>query len=432
MSTNRPSDPGETLKEIQSAPSPDPMQAGVSDLPGNISGSHPDAAANLAAAADARSSASSGGAATTTAPAPNGKGEGGGEGAEPAGKGEKGEKPEAPEAIETPEEAEAAEASHKRDLWLARLGMFISALLVTAGVILLPIGIYSLWTQLPAESVTQVYDIHSGKMVDTIPERVTGPDKSYFDVAVSNISERDLTATVVVTGNRSCEPPCASVNLIFYSIPSERGGHGGVSPSFNVEVPEEPGPFTISVDIPVTGQPQNYPWDNYQLVLGVGVVAKDPNGKDISQADAHEIAQNLPSVTLQNWMADFRLGYVNEPSKEEVSNLDFAYPLQWVFDMRFERPVYLKIITALLLGLITASSLFVLFVRNTRDTLIGISSLVMGLWSVRSVIVKGDLPSITVVDLVIAMVMALFLTMTWVRVTMHFRDKAKGTGEGGW
>jgi len=108
---------------------------------------------------------------------------------------------------------------------------------------------------------------------------------------------------------------------------------------------------------------------------------------------------------------------------------DFQYPLQWVYDMYFQRPLYLKVITSMLLGLITASSVFVLFVRNTRDTLIGISSLVMGLWSVRAVIVKGDLPSVTVVDLVIAMVMALFLLLTWIRVTMYFRSKVKNPGQ---
>ena len=88
--------------------------------------------------------------------------------------------------------------------------------------------------------------------------------------------------------------------------------------------------------------------------------------------------------------------------------------------LEFRRPIYLQVLTALLVLLIGISGLLALLTRSIDDLLLGIGGLILGVWGIRSVMVPQPLPTLSVVDMSLSGVILLLLIGLAIRAAIHF------------
>ena len=96
--------------------------------------------------------------------------------------------------------------------------------------------------------------------------------------------------------------------------------------------------------------------------------------------------------------------------------------------LQWQRPLYLRIVTVLLVLLISASAIFALGLRTLHELVLGIGGIILGIWGVRSVVVQTELPDVTLIDLILAFVMLVLLLALSIRAARYFYVQSTGTG----
>ena len=91
-----------------------------------------------------------------------------------------------------------------------------------------------------------------------------------------------------------------------------------------------------------------------------------------------------------------------------------------VDQLQWQRPVYLRIVTILLVILISASAVFALGLRTLHELVLGIGGIILGIWGVRSVVVQSELPDVTLIDVILAFVMLVLLLALSIRAARFF------------
>ena len=109
-------------------------------------------------------------------------------------------------------------------------------------------------------------------------------------------------------------------------------------------------------------------------------------------------------------------------SETDPVNFLLVDRLQW------QRPLYLRIVTVLLVILISASAIFALGLRTLHELVLGIGGIILGIWGVRSVVVQTELPDVTLIDLILAFVMLVLLLALSIRAARYFYVQSRGQG----
>ena len=91
-----------------------------------------------------------------------------------------------------------------------------------------------------------------------------------------------------------------------------------------------------------------------------------------------------------------------------------------VNSIQWERPRYLRILTAILVVLISASGIFALGMRTLNELVLGIGGIILGIWGVRSVVVQTPLPDVTLIDLILGLVILIMLLALSIRAAIYF------------
>jgi hypothetical protein len=167
------------------------------------------------------------------------------------------------------------------------------------------------------------------------------------------------------------------------------------------------------------GTPQLYPFDTYTLLFGLVISVTLPNGREEVIADPGRVRERV-SLTLEDQVVRLNMNPplpVDPASvRSETDPVDFLLVdrLQW------QRPLYLRIVTVLLVLLISASAIFALGLRSLHELVLGIGGIILGIWGVRSVVVQTELPDVTLIDLILAFVMLVLLLALSVRAARYF------------
>ena len=185
------------------------------------------------------------------------------------------------------------------------------------------------------------------------------------------------------------------------------------------DCPRGIGSLHIYHHLPIQGTPQLYPFDTYTLLLGWVVSVTLPNGgkKSITRS---ELARNASRLTLEDQVVRLNMNppVPVDPASvhSETDPVDFLLVdrLQW------QRPLYLRIVTVLLVILISASAIFALGLRTLHELVLGIGGIILGIWGVRSVVVQTELPDVTLIDLILAFVILVFLLALSIRAARYF------------
>jgi hypothetical protein len=282
---------------------------------------------------------------------------------------------------------------------------------------LLPSALLSMARELRGQAIDSVYDLFTGAEVDV--DQTFGPDTAFVNVTVTNLDESTRTATLTVSGHRICEVICPPTTGTFFSLGNNAAERRGLPPSAAVTVPGESGTYTNTLDLPIHGTPQLYPFDTYTLLLGLVISVTLPNGREEVITVPEQVRQRV-SLTLEDQVVRLNM---NPPlpvdpasvrSETDPVNFLLVDRLQW------QRPLYLRIVTVLLVILISASAIFALGLRTLHELVLGIGGIILGIWGVRSVVVQTELPDVTLIDLILAFVMLVLLLALSVRAARYF------------
>ena len=88
--------------------------------------------------------------------------------------------------------------------------------------------------------------------------------------------------------------------------------------------------------------------------------------------------------------------------------------------LSLERPAYVKVLAVVLVLLIAISAALALFTRALDELTLGIGTLILGVWGIRSVLIPPGLPTVTAIDLAFSWLLLLLLLGLAVRGALYF------------
>lgn len=184
-------------------------------------------------------------------------------------------------------------------------------------------------------------------------------------------------------------------------------------------MPTESGSYTYTIELPIQGTPQRYPFDDYTLMLGLIVSTTLPNGQQQRIDNAEMVRRNV-SLTLEDLVARLNMKPPRPVDPATVRSPSDPSDFMLVDQLQWERPRYLRITTIMLVILISASGVFAMGLRSLHELVLGIGGIILGIWGVRSVVVQSPLPDVTMIDLILAFVMLALMLALAIRAARFF------------
>lgn len=318
------------------------------------------------------------------------------------------------------ETTEAPQPSRAR--MLHRIALLQAVILLVAVLFALPIAFRSMGIQLTEQQARTLYDFPSGAPVTGAGMEGLENVESFLNIAVIDLDVGAGSVTLAVSGHRTCPRECAPITLTLFSLDDDADVRRALPPSATLNLDPKQPFLTQTVQLPVRGQPSQYPFDDYLFWLGVaGTVTVD--GKTVPLTA--ELLDGHAVLTTQNQLRDFTMVAPVQVDPAHTKAITDPIEFVGVQEMRFERPIHLEILAILLITLIAVSAAMAVAMRDVNDLIVGIGSLVLGIWGVRSVLVPQPLPVVTSIDLALSVVILLVLLGLSLRAAQHFHKTAE-------
>jgi hypothetical protein len=309
---------------------------------------------------------------------------------------------------------------------------YLAAYIVTVIILvlvlaMLPPAFISMIQELRDQQTDHAYDLFSGAEIEH--DQPIAPDATFVNIMVTKLDEVSGTASLTISGHRICPALCPALTGTLYSLGNDSARRHGLPPSASVTVPGSAGSYTFAVELPIRGTPQNYPFDTYSLTLGLILEATFPNGtKQI--LGSRDVVQHSALLTLEDRVARLDMSPPRpiDPAAVRAPSDPFSFLV--VDQVTWERPLYLRILTALLVVLISVSGIYALGLRTLHELVLGIGGLILGIWGIRAIVVQSELPDVTLIDIALGFVILLLLVGLSVRAARYFYVKSGGLRRG--
>ena len=304
-----------------------------------------------------------------------------------------------------------------------RLALVQAVLLLAAVVIALPVAFRSMGLLLTDGQARTLYDFPSGQAATAASTAALEETESYFNIAAIDLNEDVGSVTLAISGHRICpNDVCSTLNLTLVSLEDDADVRRALPPSVPMTLTPDQEIFSQTVQLPVRGQPSQYPFDDYLLWLGVsGTVVE--GGKKIDLTP--ELLATRALITTQNQLRDFLMVAPVEIDPARVTAMTDPQDFVGVQELRFGRPVHQEILAVLLILLIAVSAIMAVAMRNMTDLIVGIGSLILGIWGVRSVLVPSSLSVVTSIDLALSVIILFVLLGLSVRAALTFHKQSE-------
>jgi hypothetical protein len=292
----------------------------------------------------------------------------------------------------------------------------ILAILLGIGVAL-PFALGSVWDELVQPPEGGVYPL---PLAPGVP---LAPNHSQLHVSLVDIDEARLLVTMRVSGHHVCRLPCDYADrVVLFSYGTNEAETAGMPPSAKIDLTTAERVVTDTLTLPVRGNPSRYPFDTYELWLGVALAHVPPDGtvQPLSRADS---AGHL-AMTLQEQLPRENMDTPQVVDPDLASDPDDPYQVQALTVLRFERPLHARVIAVLLVILIAAAAAYAVFMRPLQELVIGSGGLVLGVWGIRSILTPGTAYR-TMVDLALSAVILFLLGAITVRALQHSYQKGR-------
>jgi hypothetical protein len=283
-----------------------------------------------------------------------------------------------------------------------RVAFFLVAGIVVALVITLPFAIRSLINDLSSSVEGNVYTLVGDSAAGSERER------NQVHLGVIDLDESRLRVTLRVSAHRVCPTGCPTGNrVVLFSVGSDESATAGMPPSGRIDLTPSQSVVSESIDLPLRGHPTLYPFDEYELWLGVGLADLAANQAD--RPLTRQESQGLLTVTVQEVLPRENMEPPVSVAPSIIEEATDPYELQGVAVMRFSRPVHERVIAVLLVVLVAAAAAYAVFMRPLHDLVINSGGLVLGVWGIRSLLSPGT-ASRTLVDLSLSLVIMFLLS----------------------
>lgn len=121
-----------------------------------------------------------------------------------------------------------------------------------------------------------------------------------------------------------------------------------------------------------------------------------------------------------------RMGEPLPINAQLVPNGAGQYQYLVLTELTFTRPLYLQILTVLLVLLITAAAAYAVFAQPVSQLVVNASALILGIWGIRTILVGGALlPGLSAIDLSLLIVILFLLVAIAVRMLRVFWERGE-------
>jgi hypothetical protein len=304
------------------------------------------------------------------------------------------------------------------DLVRYRAGFALIVTLLLVILTMLPFSVASMLNDVLGRSQGHIFP------VSAVPHSAAAATHAELHVAVTALDELGQSATLRVSGHHVCRAACDwSDRVIFFALAEDESLTEGLPPSASVTLPPTTAEVTQTVQLPIYGQPIRYPFDTYEFRLGVVLQRILPDGTVQSLTPA-EAAGHL-FMTFQEQLSHQTMAepVAIDPRSVPVEYGPYEYLL--VLELQFSRPLYLQILTVLLVLMIAASAAYAVFMRPLQDLVVNSGALMLGIWGIRSILTPSNLDYVTAVDLSLSVVLLFLLSAITVRALLFVHDRGE-------
>lgn len=332
----------------------------------------------------------------------------------------------APDIALTPGDPEQARARARPLRY--QIAFFLTALVVLSLVVTLPFSLKSVVDDVLGPAIGRVHQVGRVGLEDSRrqersgSERLRGRERNYtrLQLAVIAIDEVRLLATLRVSGHHRCLGCTWSHRVRLVAVADDDASAEGLPPSAAITL----GPMDIAVTetvvLPLRGHPIHYPFDRYEMVLAVAYQRLFPDGKrEFLAADQPDdqlflsVQELLPRNTMDG-------PFPVEPQRLRAEHDPLEYAQ--AFELRFQRPTYVRVLAVMLVVLIAAAAAYSVFLRPLHDLVVNSGALVLGVWGIRSILTPPSVLYITAVDLALSLVIIFVLSSLTIRALIFVHD----------
>lgn len=251
---------------------------------------------------------------------------------------------------------------------------------------------------------------------------LTGGDaRIRLNLAIVGLDESTHTLTVRVSGYHGCPCP-ASDRLRLFSVAADQAYSDGPPPSTDVDLGSDSSQVDTTVTLADEGSLSGYPFDSYRTDLGVALYRVDKAGTEVPVASGtarSELAVSVGDEVSRSVMAPPRLLSIHR-----AIDADYAV----VGRLNLSRPLYLQLLTVLLVLFVTIAALYGVVFRPFDQIVLTVGGIVLGVWGVRSLLVGSYPADSTAVDLVLSAVILMLLFIIAVRGLVQLHHRMSGAG----
>jgi hypothetical protein len=298
-----------------------------------------------------------------------------------------------------------------------RIAFLLIAAILIGMVIVLPLAFGSVFDELLSSTESDIYSL---PIAPGVPPAETS---ARLNLSFVDIDEAKLLITLRVSGHLICQTTCGFTDrIVFFSLGTQEALTEGMPPSAKLDISAANRVVTDNITLPIRGNPTRYPFDQYEMVLGIGMSRVFPDGT-VQALTRDQIAGHL-FITIQEQLA--RESMEPPVSRDPATAADSDDFLQYVAltELKFDRPLHSKVIAVLLVVLIAAAAAYAVFMRPLHDLVINSGALVLGVWGIRSILTPGT-ASRTVIDLALSAVILFLLGAITVRALQHTHDEGE-------
>src|SRR3954452_356557 len=131
-------------------------------------------------------------------------------------------------------------------------------------VIALPSALGSVFETLAEPPEGDVYSL------DIAPGVPLAPTGSRLHLSITDLDEAKLQASIRVSGHHACTAECGYTDrIVLFSLGTDEALTAGMPPSAKIDLTTTERVVTDNLTLPVRGNPSRYPFDTYDLWLGV-------------------------------------------------------------------------------------------------------------------------------------------------------------------
>jgi hypothetical protein len=287
-----------------------------------------------------------------------------------------------------------------------RLALIAVAVLLLALVAALPIGLGSTLEKVVRPTTGPVF-------VVATPATPSPFEYADIRVALVGLDEAAGFVTLRVSGYYTCQPPCAgSDRIVFASLDQTEDEVDRMPRSTAVTLSPTAPEVAQTVQLPVLGHALRYPFDSYELLLGISLQRVEPDGR-ARPLLATEAASHL-RLTLRDAMPLFEMSapVAIDPTTVRAAGLPYDY--LHVQSMTFARSLDVQVSAVVAVCLIAAIAAFTVLMHPLRDLLLGAGGLILGVWGIRGLLVPSNITFTTLVDIGLGLVIGFLLAaITW-------------------